>query len=1094
MAEKFLVLFCSVYVLMLLCSVMVSGLKLTKDKVHQWANRTGSNGSKTMDEIAGVKILKQAYENLTNATTEEINGDYVLEKMKKEMEVFFSRKSSSLKKLVGQAEEAYCKYNYNKNLKLSEIDYPNSKHLDKYLNKTGITLEYNSTFESEISFNRSVIHVPTDVFDGAAEIVNGIKWTAALESVFEENRLKDPSLSWQYFGSDKGFMRTYPARRWDITNADNVDLFDARKRPWYIQGATSPKNIVILIDASGSMHGVPLKIAKLSAQRLIDTFGDNDFFNVVYFNIKANVLSCKEGGPVLLQATKKNKIFVKEQLKNIEDGDVAMWEKGMKKAFELLKKANNCADCQEAIMVLSDGTTSSLHEFFAEHNPKKKVRVFTFAVGPPAESTEALREMACNNRGYFSRIQSVGAVREVSENYIRVLTRPMAKAPEANITDHTVWTSVYLDALGLGMMVTGTLPVFYSKEDLSNCSEKDGMEAEEKREDHFLGVMGTDVPLSYLEEFMLRPLVGPSGYMFAINNNGMIIFHPRLKTVQGYLQDPPGVDLEDVERSLESDKVQKLRKAMIDKVPITAEGPSRPGNSSQEFQVYDLSFDELRITTRKMQFYFSGVEGTSFSLGIATPQLGYKYKLTGYTEAGVIDKLHSELLKETNKDIQIERWPYCRNIVFAETNKLIEQLINETASKDTTLCNNTELLAGLLVDLNVTTVLPSEWKRSKSEPGVIDLFVRTFWGLTRNQSKSKDKHDSSSDNNVFGRVFGSQTPHASIIYTTPYLAAKSDKSITSVFAYKRIYRNRRPAAVLGYEMEMKDFVDKYLVKTTECQSEEQECDIDCNRTGKNEHEGLYCYLVDENGFVVAGNDEGARSAGKFFGRVDEPVMKQLIHSDENSSGVFNRIVLTDFQAVCQVKSGVNSGGNSFLLKPFLSLSTYAEWWTTKAVWSLLYFNLYSWIFAESGATTEATDDIPKNISCIRNITTYHAIQNVTLEGATSCGGCSRDHFVASVPDSNLLLVVINATCGKCHESDGNMGVPGEPREIPRDTVENSCKEPGYRKRPKRCFKSTDPESGYTCGSSTFIKPSPYIVTLQLFWLFASLQRIVGFVR
>ncbi len=28
-----------------------------------------------------------------------------------------------------------------------------------------------------------------------------------------------------------------------------------------------------------------------------------------------------------------------------------------------------------------------------------QVRVFTFAVGPPAESTEALREMACNNRG-----------------------------------------------------------------------------------------------------------------------------------------------------------------------------------------------------------------------------------------------------------------------------------------------------------------------------------------------------------------------------------------------------------------------------------------------------------------------------------------------------------------------------------------------------------------------------------------------------------------------------------------------------------------------------------------------------------------------
>lgn len=306
-------------------------------------------------------------------------------------------------------------------------------------------------------------------------------------------------------------------------------------------------------------------------------------------------------------------------------------------------------------MVLSDGTTSSLPELFAELNPDKKVRVFTFAVGPSAESTEALRNMACNNRGYFTRIQSVGAVREVSESYIRVLTRPMAMAPEANTTDHTVWTSVYLDALGLGMMVTGTLPVFHRKESAINCSEKGGMEAEEKREDHFLGVMGADVPLKYLKDFMLRPLVGLSGYMFAVNNNGMIIFHPRLKTVYGYLQDPPGVDLVDVETSLTGAEVQELRKAMIDKVPITADGPSRTGSSHKEFEVYDLSFDELRMTKRTMKYYFGGLEGTSFSLGIATPRLGYKYNLPEYTETEVIDKLHSEL-KETNKDIEIERW------------------------------------------------------------------------------------------------------------------------------------------------------------------------------------------------------------------------------------------------------------------------------------------------------------------------------------------------------------------------------------------------------------------------------------------------------
>lgn len=55
---------------------------------------------------------------------------------------------------------------YYYKFQLSHVDYPNSKDLDEYLNKSGLKLEYNSTFKNAISFNRSVVHVPTDVYDG----------------------------------------------------------------------------------------------------------------------------------------------------------------------------------------------------------------------------------------------------------------------------------------------------------------------------------------------------------------------------------------------------------------------------------------------------------------------------------------------------------------------------------------------------------------------------------------------------------------------------------------------------------------------------------------------------------------------------------------------------------------------------------------------------------------------------------------------------------------------------------------------------------------------------------------------------------------
>ncbi|KAK2563241.1 Voltage-dependent calcium channel subunit alpha-2/delta-2 [Acropora cervicornis] len=832
--------FCSVCSLVLLSSSTVSGVDLTSASVQQWAERIGTNGSTFIDQKTGANVLKQAYEN-ASFSTKDLDWRNVLNKMKTDMEIFFGKKAQALRKLVNGAEEAFCGYTYNKNLKISDIDYPNSKDLDQYMNKTGLKLANNNIFRTEISFNRSVVHVPTDVYDGAVEIVNGISWTSALDEVFNANRLDDPTLSWQYFGLDKGFLRIYPAKRWD-SSPSRVDLYDARQRPWYIQGATSPKNVVILIDASGSMHGVPMRIAKLAAQSLIDTFGDNDFFNV--FSKNAQVLCCDGTGPPLLQATKKNKIYVKGKLQGIRDGDVAMWKHGMDKAFELLERADNCSQCQQTIMVLSDGTTESLSAFFDKHNRDRKVRVFTFAVGPPAESTAVLQSMACKNRGYFSRIQSVGAVREVNENNIRVLTRPMAMAPKENTTKFAVWTTVYRDATGLDMVITGTLPVFHRVQSSSNCGSKDGMKDEERTKDHFLGVMGTDVPLQYLQNLMLHPLYG-------------------------YLQDPPGVDLLDVESAPNGTGIDELRKAMIDTIRVTEE-PHGSGPGNQSLEVYDLSVDELRVDKRVMNYYYDGLEETPFRDGIS------------------------------------------------------------------------------------------------------EIFLWSYWGLTR--SLSQDNTGMTPREKYFRRVFGSQIPRNSVIYSAPYLSAKSDENSASVFAFKRIYNQQHPASILGYKRDMGRFVDEMLYKTTECLEEGPECDTSCDRTSQNEHEGIYCYLLDENGFVVAGNDGS----------------------------------------------------------PLFSLSAYAEWWTSKATWSLLYLSLY------------------------------------------------RFHVVASVPKSNLFLVVVNGSCGKCAEP------------VPELAVTDACKEPGYRKRPKRCFVSTDPETGYMCGVGTISRASFRQVIAVQFWIIIFFWTSVGF--
>jgi len=41
-------------------------------------------------------------------------------------------------------------------------------------------------------------------------VLNGVQWSEDLDKVFAQNMERDPTLTWQYFGSAAGFFRNYP--------------------------------------------------------------------------------------------------------------------------------------------------------------------------------------------------------------------------------------------------------------------------------------------------------------------------------------------------------------------------------------------------------------------------------------------------------------------------------------------------------------------------------------------------------------------------------------------------------------------------------------------------------------------------------------------------------------------------------------------------------------------------------------------------------------------------------------------------------------------------------------------------------------------
>ncbi|MPC56637.1 Voltage-dependent calcium channel subunit alpha-2/delta-4 [Portunus trituberculatus] len=115
------------------------------------------------------------------------------------------------------------------------------------------------------------------------------------------------------------------------------DLYDARLRSWYIQAASSPKDMVILLDVSGSMTGLRKEIAIHVVLNILETLNENDFVNIFNFSTETTELvSCFNDS--LVQANMENIGEFKKALKTIETKEIANFSKALIKAFELLQR------------------------------------------------------------------------------------------------------------------------------------------------------------------------------------------------------------------------------------------------------------------------------------------------------------------------------------------------------------------------------------------------------------------------------------------------------------------------------------------------------------------------------------------------------------------------------------------------------------------------------------------------------------------------------------------------------------------------------------------------------------------------------------
>uniref|UniRef100_A0A673X716 Calcium voltage-gated channel auxiliary subunit alpha2delta 4 n=1 Tax=Salmo trutta TaxID=8032 RepID=A0A673X716_SALTR len=866
-------------------------------------------------------------------------------------------------------------------------------------------LEENEHFNNiPVNTMQSDVQVPTNVYNKDPYILNGIYMSEALNDVFINNFQKDPTLTWQYFGSSSGFFRIYPGIKW-TPDSNGVAAFDCRNRNWYIQAATSPKDIIIVVDISGSMKGLKMTIAKHTINTILDTLGENDFVNVIaYTDYVRYVEPCFQG--TLVQADLDNREHFKvlvDELHVKGEGKVA---KAMKESFKILNEVSTKGQgslCNQAIMLITDGAMEDFKDVFEEFNwPDRRVRLFTYLIGREMTFADNTKWIACNNKGYYTHISTLADVQENVMEYLHVLSRPMV----INHNHDIIWTEAYMDSVlfatkaqSLLLMTSVAMPVFSKKkETLSH-----GI---------LLGVVGSDIPLLEVMKLAPRYRLGPHGYAFLITNNGYILAHPDLRPLYKdgkKLKPKPNynsVDLAEVEWE---DIDETLRTAMV---------KGETGTLSLNVRAsVDKAKRPMFLTN---DYFYTTINDTPFSFGMVLTRGHGQLMFMG--TVSVEEGLHDL----TSPDLSIAaEWTYCETDIDPHHRKYsqLQAVIRYLQGKEPDLECDEVLLQQTLFDAVVTAPLEAYWQAimlnaSGMEAGVETAFLGTRSGIIR-----------------LTRYTGMETRVAK-----KFLTPADKDNLFTMDHFPLWYRlaMENPPGRFLYYMPVEDNDNKDKTGTV----------------------GLPCdpwlssipSLVTHLFILILSS---SLQVGRFFGEVDGSVMTALI-----KSGMFKQVSLYDYQGMC--RSGHSHSSTCFSIM-WAGIRTVCDCVCVCTSLKQTKMTLMS--------TLSSLAHKAKKVDALQPCDTEYPgfVYDSSIRETNSlikCGRCQKMFVVQAVPESNLVLMVVQADCD-CSRQYSSITL--EPKEVKYNASVkcNRMKSQKVRRRPNSCHAyhpkvSPLPSSLYNC--------------------------------
>lgn len=183
-----------------------------------------------------------------------------------------------------------------------------------------------------------------------------------------------------------------------------------------------PRDVIFVLDRSGSMGGWKMVAARRAVGRMLDTLGDSDRYNVYAFDNRVETPTNAQG-LALLEATNRNRYRTLEWLSTVDaEGGTEMLEP-ISKAFGQL--AGGYQERDRMMVLITDGQVGNEdHILRSVKDEMRNVRVFTIGIDR-AVNEGFLRRLAVMGGGSCALVESEDRLDDVMDHIHRRIATPV---------------------------------------------------------------------------------------------------------------------------------------------------------------------------------------------------------------------------------------------------------------------------------------------------------------------------------------------------------------------------------------------------------------------------------------------------------------------------------------------------------------------------------------------------------------------------------------------------------------------------------------------------------------------------------------------